>query len=90
MKKDGLEEFPGGLVVRILCFHPCGSGLIPGLGTEIPHQDAEHCRRKEGKERKEGRKEGRKRKKGRKEERKERKKKGVGERKENKHGQKEP
>ena len=32
-------KFPGGLVVRILCFHCWGpGGLIPRLGTEIPHQ----------------------------------------------------
>ena len=37
-------EFPGGLVVRIQCFHHSGPGSIPGLGTEIPHQDATHCR----------------------------------------------
>ena len=28
---------PGGLVVGIWCFHCCGPGSIPGLGTEIPH-----------------------------------------------------
>ena len=27
--------FPGGLVVRILSFHCCGLGSIPGRGTEI-------------------------------------------------------
>ena len=31
-----LWEFPGSLVVRILCFHCRGLGLIPGWGTEIP------------------------------------------------------
>ena len=31
-----LGEFPGGLVVRILGFHCCGLGSIPGRGTEIP------------------------------------------------------
>ena len=30
------REFPGSLVVRILSFHCCGMGLIPGWGTEIP------------------------------------------------------
>ena len=31
--------FPGGgLVGRTQSFHCCGLGLIPGLGTEIPHQ----------------------------------------------------
>ena len=30
------KEFPGGLVVRILAFHCCGWGSIPGRGTEIP------------------------------------------------------
>ena len=29
-------EFPGGLVVRILGFHCCGPGSIPGWETEIP------------------------------------------------------
>ena len=29
------REFPGGLVVRIRCFHHCSPGSIPGLGTEI-------------------------------------------------------
>lgn len=31
-------EFLGGLGVRILCFHHCGLGSVPSLGTEIPHQ----------------------------------------------------
>ena len=30
------QEFPGGLVVRILGFHYRGLGSIPGRGTEIP------------------------------------------------------
>ena len=30
-----LRAFPGGLVVRILGFHCCGPGSIPGRGTEI-------------------------------------------------------
>ena len=29
-----LREFPGGLVIRIWCFHCHGPGLIPGQGTE--------------------------------------------------------
>ena len=29
------KEFPGGLLVRIPCFHCRGLGSIPGLGTEI-------------------------------------------------------
>lgn len=33
-----LMEFLGGLGVRILCFHHCGLGSVPSLGTEIPHQ----------------------------------------------------
>ena len=37
--------FEGGLwwprsLVRTQCFHCCSPGLIPGLGTEIPHQAA--------------------------------------------------
>ena len=31
------QDFPGGPVVTSLCFHPGGMGLIPGLGTKIPH-----------------------------------------------------
>ena len=31
-------EFPGGVVVRIWCFHHCSLGSIPGLGSEIPYQ----------------------------------------------------
>ena len=34
-------EFLGSLVYRIQCFHHCGLGLIPGLGTEIPYLAAE-------------------------------------------------
>lgn len=30
-------EFPVSLVVRTPHFHCCGMGLMPGLGTEIPH-----------------------------------------------------
>ena len=29
------QEFPGGLVVRTWCFHCCGLGSVPGLGTKI-------------------------------------------------------
>ena len=29
-------EFLGGVVVRILGFHCCGQGSIPGWGTKIP------------------------------------------------------
>ena len=32
-----LQEFSGGLVVRIPGFHCCGPGSISGRGTEIPH-----------------------------------------------------
>lgn len=31
-----LGEFPSGLVVRSCCFHLCGAGSIPGLGTKNP------------------------------------------------------
>ena len=46
--KEGLKdmehrEFPGGLGVRIQCLHHCCLGLIPALGTEIPHQTAACC-----------------------------------------------
>ena len=36
-KKKGLKkrELPGGPVVRILHFHCCGPGSIPGRGTKI-------------------------------------------------------
>ena len=30
------EEFPGGLMLRILCFRCCGPDSVPGWGTEIP------------------------------------------------------
>ena len=32
-----MQEFPGGAVVRTLHFQCRGRGLIPGLGTKIPH-----------------------------------------------------
>ena len=35
-KSPKTREFPGGLLVRIWCFHCCGLGSIPGWGTEIP------------------------------------------------------
>ena len=31
------QEFPGGPVVRIWCFHCRGPGSIPGQGTKILH-----------------------------------------------------
>ena len=39
-RKENWREFPGGLMVRIQGFHPCGPHSIPDLGTEIPHQAA--------------------------------------------------
>ena len=33
-------------MVRTQCFKHCGPGLIPGLGTEIPHQATGHCGQK--------------------------------------------
>ena len=35
VQKWPLWEFPGGLVVRILGFHCCDPGSVPGWGTEI-------------------------------------------------------
>ena len=35
-KKTFTREFPGGLVVRIWCFHCHGPGLVCSLGTESP------------------------------------------------------
>ena len=43
------REFPGGLEVRTWCFHGCGLGSIPGLGSEIPHQAAPCCGKKKKK-----------------------------------------
>lgn len=37
-------------MLRILCFHHCSPGSIPGLRTEIPHQAAVCCDRREKKE----------------------------------------
>ena len=34
--QSSLEKFPGGLVVRILGFHCCNLGSVPGWGSEIP------------------------------------------------------
>ena len=44
--KNLIEEFPGGLVVRIWHFHCHRHGSIPGLGTDLPHQAAAHCSQK--------------------------------------------
>ena len=41
-------DFPGGLVVRIPCFHCCGPPSVPGWGTEIP-QDVQSCQKKKRK-----------------------------------------
>ena len=48
VQKDSplLMGFPGGLVVRIWCFHCCGTSSVPGLGTEIPHQATARTGRK--------------------------------------------
>ena len=40
IKKKIKWEFPGGLIVRIQCFHYCGMGSFPGLGIEIPGIEA--------------------------------------------------
>ena len=43
-------EFPGGLVVRIHCFHCYSPSSIPGLGTKTPHQAvAYHSQTKQNK-----------------------------------------
>ena len=34
--KNVIRDFPGGPVVRTLCSHCQGPGLIPGWGTKIP------------------------------------------------------
>ena len=40
-KKDHHSwEFSGGPVGRTQHYHLCGSGSVPGLGAEIPHQAA--------------------------------------------------
>ena len=38
LKVTEFWEFSCGLLVRTQCFHYCSPHLIPGLGTEIPHQ----------------------------------------------------
>ena len=35
-RSSTLFEFPGGLMVRILSFHCCDLGSVPGQGTKIP------------------------------------------------------
>ena len=45
MQTEKQREFPGGLVVRIQCFHFCCPGSIPGWGTKIPHA-AKHGQKK--------------------------------------------
>ena len=47
IKKWAEGEYPGSLVVRTWCFHPCSIRSIPGLGIEIPHQNTE-CRSRKG------------------------------------------
>ena len=37
-----MAEFPGGLVVRIWCFHRCRPGSVPDLETEISHPATAH------------------------------------------------
>ena len=66
-RKKCFWEFPGGVVDRTWHLYRCDLGLIPGLGTEIPHQATiQHGGRKGGREgrrkgaRKEGREGGRK------------------------------
>ena len=34
-RSSTLLEFPGGLMVRILSFHCCDLGSVPGQGTKI-------------------------------------------------------
>ena len=41
-RKQINKEFPGGLVVRILGFHFCGLGSIPGRGNEISRDVRRH------------------------------------------------
>ena len=36
VKEKEKRDFPDGLVVKTLCFHCKGAGLIPGQGTKIP------------------------------------------------------
>lgn len=50
-KNGEVGTFPGGLVVRIWHFHPCGPSSIPDLGTEIlPEAAAHHDKKKKKKE----------------------------------------
>ena len=34
-QRNKKSQFPGGLMVRIWCFHLCGPDSIPGQGIEI-------------------------------------------------------
>ena len=43
-------EFPGGPVVRTLCFHCWGPGSIPGQGTKIPQNVQRNQKRKKKKD----------------------------------------
>ena len=52
LKRQGFQEFPGGLVVRILGFHCCGLGSIPGWVTEIPQASGEAKKKKKKKKKK--------------------------------------
>ena len=36
-KESDFGDFPGGPVVKTLCFQCRGTGSVPGQGTEIPH-----------------------------------------------------
>ena len=51
MKTQDFREFPGGLVVRIQCFHCRGLGSVPGQGNEIP-QAVRRGQKKEKKKKK--------------------------------------
>ena len=37
IRKGGGGDFPGGPVVKTLCFHCRWHGFEPGWGTKIPH-----------------------------------------------------
>ena len=45
-QEHSLWEFPGGLMVRIWCFHHGGPDSTPDLGPEIPHQATAHVVKK--------------------------------------------
>ena len=45
------RQLPGGAVVRTLCLHSCGTGSIPGRGTEIPQGHAAKIKKKKDKHR---------------------------------------